>query len=133
MYFSLICYNSNMNISFIGMCGAGKSHIGSLSAQAFGMDFVDIDREMEKESGQGLQLILDTLGDEKFLQQQEKQILDLADRDNLVVSPGGSVVYSKQAMHWLATNTIVVYLQVPHEIIANRISASARGIVGLGS
>ncbi len=113
------------------MSGAGKSYVGAYVAKAFDLQFVDIDQEMEKRYGKPLQDILDQLGEAKFLEEQAGQIKDLQGRDNLVISPGGSVVYSIDAIKWLVANSVVVYLSVPFETIENRIAADVRGIVGL--
>lgn len=128
-----------MTISFIGMSGAGKSYVGSRFAAAHAMVFVDIDREMEaKYGGTPLQEILEELGEERFLKEQEEQVLALVEarrgvEEGLVVSPGGSVVYTPGAMETLKKLGKVVYLQVPLAVIKERIAEEPRGIVGLGA
>ena len=123
-----------MNITFIGMSGAGKSYVGSAFAVHTGIEFVDIDRQMEGVyEGRPLQEILDEIGEERFLAEQEAQVKQLAGRDGLVVSPGGSVVYTEGAMLFLKEFSTIVYLQVPLATIKQRIASEPRGIVGLGS
>ena len=39
---------SKENLVFLGMMGSGKSSIGSLVAKKLDLDFIDIDREIEK-------------------------------------------------------------------------------------
>jgi len=120
-----------MNVTFIGMSGAGKSHVGKRYAREHEMDFIDIDTEMESEYGKPLQEILDELGEETFLEKQADQVLALAGRDNLVISPGGSVVYTERAMKFLKANSKIIYLDVPLSVIESRINPSSRGIVGM--
>ena len=43
-----------------------------------------------------LQQIIDTKGDDKFLQIEEKRILELLPLKNYVLAPGGSIIYSKK-------------------------------------
>lgn len=121
-----------MNVTFIGMSGAGKSFVGEKYAKEYGLDFIDIDLEMEKVYKKPLRTILEELGDKKFLKEQEKQVLALGQLDNTAISPGGSVVYSDKVMDWLRDNSVIVYLKVAPEEISSRIVASDRGIVGLG-
>lgn len=123
-----------MNITFIGMSGAGKSYVGSAFAVHTGLEFVDIDKQMEGlYEGKPLQEILDEIGEERFLAEQETQVKQLAGQDNLVVSPGGSVVYTEGAMAFLKDFSTIVYLQVPLATIKQRVASESRGIVGLGS
>ncbi len=120
-----------MNITFIGMSGAGKSYTGKRYAREHEMDFIDIDKEMEQEYGKPLQDILDELGDKVFLQKQEEQVLALEGLDNTVISPGGSVVYTERAMEFLKANSKIIYLDVPLTVIKSRINTTSRGIVGI--
>ena len=123
-----------MNITFIGMSGAGKSYVGSSFAVHAGLEFVDIDKQMEGlYEGKPLQEILDEIGEERFLAEQETQVKQLAGQDDLVVSPGGSVVYTEGAMAFLKEFSTIVYLQVPLVTIKQRVACEPRGIVGLGS
>jgi shikimate kinase len=121
-----------MNVTLIGMSGVGKSRIGQLLAQKLHFGFVDIDRLMEKNSGKKLQELVDCLGDEKFMQLEERDILSIKCADNMVISPGGSSIYSEQAMKYLKSISTVVFLSASLEEIKRRTpDFSKRGIVGL--
>jgi shikimate kinase/shikimate kinase/3-dehydroquinate synthase len=39
---------SKENLVFLGMMGSGKSSIGSLVAKKLKLDFIDVDKEIEK-------------------------------------------------------------------------------------
>lgn len=126
-------YNASMNFTFIGMTGAGKSYVGSRFAQKRGLRFVDIDHLMEERyEGKKLQAILDDIGDDQFLKEQQELVLEHEGEENLVLAPGGSVIYTREAMQFLKEHTTIVYLNVPYEIIRDRITAEHRGIVGWG-
>jgi len=121
-----------MNITLIGMSGAGKSLVGKELAKKIKFDFIDIDKLIEKKSNLELQRIIEKLGKQKFLKLEERTVLDIDNTDNLVISSGGSVVYSQKAMKHLKTISKIVFLDASLEDIKKRIpDFSKRGIVGL--
>ena len=122
-----------MNVTLIGMSGAGKSYIGREFAVTYGYDFFDADEYTEAVFSKPLPQVLDECGDETFLEIQERQILDLGRINDTVISPGGSIVYSLRAMDYLRNLSTIVFLDVPFPIIKERIANEDRGIVRLGN
>lgn len=121
-----------MNITLIGMSGAGKSLVGKELAKKIKFDFIDIDKLIEKKSNLELQRVIEKLGKQRFLKLEERTVLDIDNTDNLVISSGGSVVYSQKAMKHLETISKIVFLDASLEDIKKRIpDFSKRGIVGL--
>jgi shikimate kinase len=121
-----------MNITFIGMAGAGKSTVGKRIAKRLGYDFIDIDDVIEAKTGMKLQQIIDRMGDEKFIEIEEKVVLELDNLKNHVFSPGGSIIYSQAAMDFLKRNSTVIFLDVPFRVIDARLrNRTNRGIIGL--
>ncbi len=121
-----------MNVALIGMSGVGKSRIGKLLSERLNYCFIDIDRVIEKDYGRKLQELIDSLGDEKFLQLEENAILDIGEARDSVISPGGSAVYSDKAMDFLKGISKIVFLSASLEEIRRRtVDFSDRGIVGL--
>jgi shikimate kinase len=123
-----------MNITLIGMPGSGKSYIGARLANRLGYTCIELDSLLEQEYNLPLQKILDDLGEEAFLKKQaEDAIATTQGHTNLVVSPGGSIIYSTDAMEYLKRVSKVIYLNVPLQTIKSRIKEVPRGIVGLGN
>jgi len=120
-----------MNITLIGMPGVGKSFIGKKIAGKLRYKFVDVDEVIEKEKRLDLQKVLDELGEEKFIELEGKTILSLKG-EGMVIAPGGSVVYSREAMDFLNKNSKIIYLKDEMIKIKRRIpNLDSRGIVGL--
>ena len=118
-----------MNIVLIGMSGAGKSTLGVLLAKALGMNYVDTDIVIQQHEGRLLQDIIDNEGIERFMEVEEKIVSEMQ-LENCVISTGGSVIYSAQAMKVLKQGGQIIYLHVPYEEINRRlVNITTRGIV----
>jgi shikimate kinase len=121
-----------MNITLIGMSGVGKSRIGRLLSKKLNYNFIDIDRLIETNYNKKLQELIDCIGDEKFLEVEEQEILSIKNANNSVISPGGSSIYSDRAMYFLKSISTIVFLNASLQQIKTRAgSFSKRGIVGL--
>ncbi len=122
-----------MNVALIGMAGAGKSYVGTRLADRLGWNFLDTDKLLEEKHQKSLQEILDGMGDETFMRAEGKELIDATvGKDQLVISPGGSIVYNVEAMDHLKKSSKIIYLRVPFATIEKRVGDVPRGIVGLG-
>ena len=118
-----------MNITLIGMPGAGKSTVGVVLAKRIGMDFVDTDLIIQKEYNKTLSEIIDAKGIEGF-KKVENDVLSKLELDNTIIATGGSAVYGKEAMKHLRDISKVVYIQLSEENIEDRLGdLNERGVV----
>jgi len=126
-----------MNLTLIGMSGAGKSYIGKILAQRLHLAYLDLDDAMEEEFKKSLPEILEDLGDEGFIAAESKTAIErTSGLSNLLISTGGSIIYAPEAMEHLRNISKVVYLNVPYSVIEKRVGGSNQRlgrIVGLGS
>lgn len=114
------------------MPGSGKSYIGKKLAEKLEYKLVELDSILEEEYDLPLQNILNNLGEEAFLKKQAEDVISNTQEPNgLVVSPGGSIIYSDYAMEHLKKVSTIIYLKTPLEIIKARVEETSRGIVGL--
>ena len=97
----------------MGMAGAGKSTVGKVLANKLGYDFID------------------EVGEEEFKKTEAETIIGLQNIDRTIISPGGSVIYSDIAMEHLKKISKLILLDVPFEIIEQRVDISKRGLVGM--
>tara|TARA_Y100001935_G_C17219020_1_gene464203 strand:- start:59 stop:565 length:507 start_codon:yes stop_codon:yes gene_type:complete len=117
------------SISLIGMAGAGKSSIGKKLANYLRFDFVDSDELIETNQNKSLQEILIENGIQEFKKIEETAILSIK-FNQIVLATGGSVIFSKKAMNYIKSNSLVFYLEVSFEDIINRIpDFSNRGFI----
>jgi len=116
------------NLILTGMPGAGKSTVGVILAKVLGYDFVDIDILIAKRQGMPLQDIIDTNGVDVFLKIEEQEAC-LLDANKTVIATGGSVVLSDRAMAHLKQSGTCVYLDIPLDVLENRLlNMKTRGI-----
>ena len=116
------------NIVLIGMPGAGKSTCGVLLARLAGLGFVDTDLLIQAAEGRALQAIVDREGHLALRAIEERVILGLGARRQ-VIATGGSAVYSERAMAHLRRDGVTVFLHVALEAIARRVrDLPSRGI-----
>ena len=108
------------SISLIGMAGAGKSSVGKELARTLGFRFIDSDALIEKQHGKSLQNILDDEGYVK-LREIENIVLKNIQFNEIILSTGGSAVYSNEAMEHIQQNSKVIFLEVPFGQILERV------------
>ncbi len=123
-----------MNVTLIGMAGAGKSYIGERVARELELDFVDVDQLLEKACGKPIQAILDELGEEKYVDTEAEMLVNgTSGRFNMLIAPGGSIIYRDSTMKHVKDISKVIYLKVPFEVIEARLATvSPRAVIGLG-
>ncbi len=117
------------NIVLIGMPGAGKSTIGVILAKRMGFQFIDTDLIIQMQEKCRLQQIIDTRGVKKFRQIEEHVLLNIDSKQN-VIATGGSAVYSQQGLEKLGKNGCRIYIDVPVQVLKQRIAdMGQRGLV----
>ncbi|MFG6365092.1 shikimate kinase [Schaedlerella sp.] len=117
------------NIIFIGMPAVGKSTIGVVAAKRLGMRFVDTDLLIQEQEGRLLHEIIEEAGEDGFLAIENRVNRELH-VENSVIAPGGSVVYSDEAMRHFKEIGTVIYLRVSYDTIRRRIrNPPQRGVV----
>ena len=84
---------SHGRIALVGLRGAGKTTLGQRAAEALGVPFVELDREVERASGMELSEIFASHGQGMY-RRLERQCLEavIARFDRVVIATGGSLV-----------------------------------------
>jgi shikimate kinase len=108
------------SISLIGMAGAGKSTVGRELANILNFRLIDSDSLIEEQQGKSLQKILD---DEGYLRLREieNSVLKNLHFKEIILSTGGSAVYSDEAMKHIQQNSKVIFLDVSFGKILERV------------
>jgi shikimate kinase len=117
---------SKENLVFLGMMGSGKSSIGLLIARKLELDFIDIDKEIEKELGLPIKKIFETKGEDYFRKFEEKITLKKLRLNSTVISLGGGAFTNKNVRKEVLKSHISFWLNWNNQILLNRIKNSKK-------
>jgi shikimate kinase len=124
---------SKENLVFLGMMGSGKSSIGSLVAKKLKLDFIDVDKEIEKELGQTISKIFETKGEDYFRKYEEKITLKILKINQIVISLGGGAFVNKVIRKEILKNHTSFWLNWKIETLLNRITNSKKRPIAFNS
>jgi len=99
-------------IALLGLRGAGKSTLGKKLAEALGMPFVELDREVEQEAGAKLGEVFAMYGQDAF-RRFERRALErvLGQHERAVIATGGSLVTDPDTYQLLRERCRCIWLK----------------------
>jgi XRE family aerobic/anaerobic benzoate catabolism transcriptional regulator len=111
-------------IALLGLRGAGKSTLGARLAAALGIQFVELDSEVEREAGAKLGEVFAMYGQEAF-RRFERRALErvIRSHESAVIAAGGSLVTDPDTYRLLLDNCHTVWLKARPEEHMNRVIA----------
>ena len=124
---------SSKNIVFLGMMGAGKSSIGSLTSKKLKRDFFDIDKCIEKELGIKIPTLFKEKGEKFFRDYEEKVTLKILKKKDVVIAIGGGAFLNKNIRTEIITNHFSFWLKWNSEILIKRIINSPKRPIAFNS
>ena len=111
------------NLVLVGPMGAGKSSIGRRIAARFGVDFVDIDHEIEQRTGVRIAMIFECEGEAGFRARERATLADVLARSRQVIATGGGAVLDPDNRALLRARGFVVHM---HADVDTQLSRLAR-------
>jgi XRE family aerobic/anaerobic benzoate catabolism transcriptional regulator len=111
-------------VALIGLRGAGKSTLGSKLAAERDVPFIELDQEIEKETGMPLAEIFSLYGQSGY-RAIEKRTLQrvLRASERAVISVGGGIVSEKETYDYLLAHCYTVWLKAQPEEHMSRVIA----------
>lgn len=111
-------------VALVGLRGAGKTTLGTSIAEARGVPFFELDREIERLSGSAIGAILELYGQPAY-RRYELQALQglLAAHPRFVVATGGSLVSESATYELLLRNCMTVWVRTTPEEHMRRVLA----------
>jgi shikimate kinase len=110
------------NIILVGFMGTGKSTVGWRLAQKLHMDFIDMDKEIERITGLTVSDLFRRHGEVRFRSEERVLAAKLAQQENMVISTGGGVVLQEENIKALGGSGTMVRLEASPEEILGRVN-----------
>jgi XRE family transcriptional regulator, aerobic/anaerobic benzoate catabolism transcriptional regulator len=112
-------------IALIGLRGAGKSTLGARLAAQRGVAFVELDREIEREAGTGMNEILLLHGQAGYRRYERRALFRIAEDygDGVVMTTGGSIVSERETFDLLQSRFYCVWLKASPQEHMSRVVA----------
>jgi len=108
-------------VYLVGMPGSGKSTVGQELADRYGVPFVDLDVEIERETGLTVTRIFTERGEAGFRALEAEALVAASTQDPSVVACGGGVVLEPANRIALRNTGICVFLDVPLDELRRRV------------
>lgn len=116
--------SAQSRIALIGLRGAGKTSLGQLAAQALGVPFIELDREVERASGMELSEIFAIHGQAMFRRLERQCLETVVQRyERVVIATGGSLVTEPATYDLLLSSCFVVWLRATPDEHMGRVIA----------
>ena len=111
-------------IALVGLRGAGKSTLGSRLATERNVPFIELDQEIEKDTGMPLAEIFSLYGQSGY-RAIEKRTLErvLRASERAIISVGGGIVSEKETYDFLLTHCYTIWLKAQPEEHMSRVIA----------
>jgi XRE family aerobic/anaerobic benzoate catabolism transcriptional regulator len=109
-------------ICLIGLRGAGKSTLGRRLGAALSFPFVEINRDIEEQSGMPVADVIALYGQEGY-RRLERQALErvVATTDTVVLAVAGGIVAEPETFAFLLDNFHAIWLKAPPEVHMKRV------------
>jgi 3-dehydroquinate synthase/shikimate kinase/3-dehydroquinate synthase len=116
-----------MNIWLQGPSGAGKTTVGRVLAERRGIEFVDVDEQIERMAGKPIVEIFRDEGEHAFRRLERDLILQLSSEssDFRVVAVGGGAVQDKEIRNSMSITGVRVFLDVSPDAAVSRLEAAS--------
>ena len=111
-------YEEKCSIVLVGMPSCGKTTVGRMLARDLQKEFVDVDEEIEKESGQSPATIIKERGEAVFRKIEKETVQKLSQTGGRVIACGGGAVKDPDNRTALRQNGRVFFLdRAPEKLL----------------
>lgn len=111
------------NIILIGFMGSGKTTVGMQLSKKISLEFIDMDLEIEKESGISISEMFKLYGESYFRKKEVNLLNELLKKDNIIISTGGGIIESEEVINIINCENCVIWLDASEDTIINRLES----------
>lgn len=108
-------------IFLVGFMGSGKTHWGKIWAEVTGLDFYDLDEEIESKAGMSVSAIFETHGEGNFRELEKTELREFEKKENFILACGGGTPCFSDNLAWMKSAGRVLYLKAAAETIASHL------------
>jgi len=110
-------------IGLIGLRGAGKSTLGRKLGAALSLPFIELNRDIEEQSGMPVADVMALYGQEGY-RRLERQALErvVATSDSVVLAVAGGIVSEPETFAFLLRHFHTIWLKAPPELHMRRVA-----------
>ncbi|CAM2900195.1 shikimate kinase [Hathewaya histolytica] len=116
------------NIVLIGMPGCGKSALGYFLSKRLNLDFIDLDRFIEKGENKKIPEIFES-GEEYFRGIEEQYVEKVSVLKSTIISTGGGVIKREKNINCLKENGVLIFIDRPLDNIIKDIDIENRPLL----
>ena len=109
------------NLVLLGMMAVGKTTLAKIVAKKQKLEFIDIDKNIEKKNSMKISEIFDEKGEAFFRIEEEKEVLKSLKKNNCVIALGGGAFINKTIREDVLKNAISVWLDVSIKTLNERV------------
>jgi len=114
-------YLSGMLYFLNGFMGSGKSYWGRRWAQAFGLEFYDLDEVIEQQENRTISQIFGSDGEAAFRRIEHKALTGLFRKENAIIACGGGTPCFHRNLRRMNRNGLTLFLKTPVPILVERL------------
>ncbi|MCG8466955.1 MAG: shikimate kinase [Gemmatimonadetes bacterium] len=108
------------SVWLVGLSGSGKSTTGPLVADRIGFDFVDLDAQIQRKTGETIPQIFRTGGEPRFRRLEAAATSEIATLAGVVVATGGGWM-ARSDVERVGEGRVRVWLRVSPEVAIHRL------------
>jgi XRE family transcriptional regulator, aerobic/anaerobic benzoate catabolism transcriptional regulator len=103
-------------IALIGLRGAGKSTLGKILAEKIGWNFVELNKEIERQNGLSVPEIINLYGQEGFRRMEQAALGQLlARKEQMVLATGGGIVSEPLTFELILSSFYTIWVKAEPE------------------
>lgn len=108
----------------IGFMGAGKTTVSRELSKMTGRKELDMDAYIVKREGMSIADMFDKYGEDYFRKKETECLIEIMEKDSLIVSCGGGVVVKDENVEHMKKDGFIVLLTAEPETILERVKNS---------